>query len=565
VAVKYWKLVVGLLVVVLAAVSALPFLVDADRFRPRLERALSDTLGREVTIGKLSLSLLHGQVRADRIAIADDPAFGTKPFLAAEGLRIGVQWMPLLRQKRLVVDTLELARPQVTLLQDRQMRWNYSSIGSGAKPASAAPEAPAGSSGMDLTVKRLALTGGCLLLKAAGGPSQGVTVTDVAVDVRDISMTSVMPVTASGTLAPAGQFRLEGKVGPINKTDAALTPVDARLVVRNVDLARAGLVPSSLAMQGLASGTGTLVSKDGTASATVQTTVDGLAVGVNAKPSPVPVSLTIHLTHNLSTHRGTMKADELRAGKASARFGGAYQLKPEGAALGMSLAGNAMPVDQLVAMLPAFGVVLPQGATLQGGQLTVNATTRGSSNRLVTSGTATLGDTRLTGYSLSSVISKAASLAGIKLGSDTLIQSFRTDFETSPERTSLNGIELEVTDLGRLTGALTLDAKDNLEGRLVAAIQSSGGLAAAGLQKLGGGAETTLTIPIHLSGTASQPKLTADTRAIAKQAVAGAASKAVEKYLPGTQGQAATSLIQGLLGKKKSEEKKPEEKKPESK
>src|SRR5271169_94220 len=49
--------VIGILVVLLlVAVVAIPFLVDANAFRPKLEAELTSALGREVKVGDLKLS-----------------------------------------------------------------------------------------------------------------------------------------------------------------------------------------------------------------------------------------------------------------------------------------------------------------------------------------------------------------------------------------------------------------------------------------------------------------------------------------------------------------------------
>ena len=81
-------IVLGVVVVIIIAV---PFLVNADSFRPTIQSQLQSSLGRQVTIGGLSLSLLAGGVTADNIAISDDPAFSQGPFLKAQSLTVGVK------------------------------------------------------------------------------------------------------------------------------------------------------------------------------------------------------------------------------------------------------------------------------------------------------------------------------------------------------------------------------------------------------------------------------------------------------------------------------------------
>ena len=54
------KIVAVVVVVLIVAAIALPFLVNVNSFRPQIESRLSDALGRPVTVGNLSLSLLSG-------------------------------------------------------------------------------------------------------------------------------------------------------------------------------------------------------------------------------------------------------------------------------------------------------------------------------------------------------------------------------------------------------------------------------------------------------------------------------------------------------------------------
>ena len=85
--------VAALIVVVLVVV---PFFVNADTFRPEIQDKLSNALGRKVTLGHISLSLLTGSLVAQNISIADDPNFSAAPFLEAKELRIGVELSALI-------------------------------------------------------------------------------------------------------------------------------------------------------------------------------------------------------------------------------------------------------------------------------------------------------------------------------------------------------------------------------------------------------------------------------------------------------------------------------------
>ncbi len=102
-------IVIGILIVI---AIALPFLVDVNSFRPKLESELTSALGRQAKVGNLSLSIFSGTVSADNISIADDPAFSQQPFVTAKQLKAGIELMPLIFSKTFGWEIkLKLLRP----------------------------------------------------------------------------------------------------------------------------------------------------------------------------------------------------------------------------------------------------------------------------------------------------------------------------------------------------------------------------------------------------------------------------------------------------------------------
>src|SRR5579863_7240680 len=140
---KILAIVIGVLIVI---VIAIPFFVDANTFRPKLESELTDALGRPVKVGNLTLSILSGGVSADDISIADDPAFGKGPFVQAKSLKVGVELIPLIFSKTLNVTELTLNQPEIALVKSENgEKWNFSSLG-GNNPSASKPASPAPSS-----------------------------------------------------------------------------------------------------------------------------------------------------------------------------------------------------------------------------------------------------------------------------------------------------------------------------------------------------------------------------------------------------------------------------------
>src|SRR5262250_26229 len=97
---KWIAIVIAILIVL---VLILPFVINVNSFRPRIESELTNALGRKVAVGNLSLSLWSGSLAADNIAIADDPAFGSAPFVRADSLNVGVNVLPLIFSKTLQI------------------------------------------------------------------------------------------------------------------------------------------------------------------------------------------------------------------------------------------------------------------------------------------------------------------------------------------------------------------------------------------------------------------------------------------------------------------------------
>ncbi|MDP6346209.1 MAG: AsmA family protein, partial [Alphaproteobacteria bacterium] len=124
-----WRLILGLLaVLVLAAVGWLYF-VDYNDYRDDLAARLSDALGRRVVIeGDLHISLgRHPGLTAAGVVIANAPG-GSRPELARVGrLSVGLAWSALLRgEARIERIALADARLFLEQLPDGGYNWLFS-------------------------------------------------------------------------------------------------------------------------------------------------------------------------------------------------------------------------------------------------------------------------------------------------------------------------------------------------------------------------------------------------------------------------------------------------------
>jgi AsmA protein len=536
--------IVGIiLAVILVVVIALPFVVDVNSFRPRLESELSSALGRQVKVGNLKLSILSGSVSAEDLSIADDPAFGKDPFIRAKALNVGVEVIPLIFSKTLHVTDLTLDRPEIFLVHSASGKWNFSSLGgSGSKPAAANSAKSGESSNVNLSVSKLNVKDGRVSVGRANSSAKPHVYDKVNITVSNFSFTSQFPFTLSASLPGGGDLKLDGKAGPINPTDASLTPLQAQVNVKRLDLAASGFVEPSSGIAGLADFDGTLTS-DGRQLRTSGTLkADKLKLAEKGSPAGRPVQLKYAVQHDLLKQAGALTQGDISMGKALAQLTGTYQTQGEATLLNMKLNGQGMPVDDLEAMLPALGVILPSGSSLKGGTLSANLGLAGPADKLVITGPIRLAQTRLAGFNLGSKLSAVSALSGAQTGSDTSIQNLSTNARVAPDGVRTENISLTIPALGELTGSGTISPGGALNYKMNANL--TGG-AVTGITQLAGLGGKGGSIPFFIQGTTSNPTFMPDV-----QGMLGSQLKS--RLQPGnTQGQSPLDALTGLFGKKK--------------
>jgi len=110
-------------------------------------------------------------------------------------------------------------------------------------------------------------------------------------------------------------------------------------------------------------------------------------------------------------------------GKAVAHLSGTYDSHGTTTSVNLKLDGQGMSVDDLEAVLPAVGVILPPKSQLKGGTLAVNFSIVGPVDKLVETGTIRMQNSALSGFSLGSKMSAISALGG--KGGEKKIRSFR--------------------------------------------------------------------------------------------------------------------------------------------
>lgn len=519
--------------VLLLAVLSIPFFVNVDDFRPTLESRLTAALGRQVKLGNLQLRILAGAVMADDLSVAEDPAFGKPAFLKAAALHVGVELWPFLLSRKLIVTDLTIDQPEIVLMQGPSGNWNFSSLG--AKRA-AAPEPPSSSDKrpLDLTVQLIRITNGRLRFTRTVGHWKPLILEQVGLDIRDFSSTSKFQLALNAKVQGGGTIDLNGTAGPLNSTDSAMTPVNVSLNVSQLHLAGSGMTDFAPTLSGVVTFVGNGESDGSMMRFRGRLKAEKLKLSKTGAAAQRPVEFDMAARHNLRRHTGVIEQGNIHIGAAVAHLTGTYAEQGETMVLNMKLAGPQMPVQDLEAMLPPAGVVLPAGTSLQGGTASIDLAMQGPANRLVTTGSVALNNTTLTGYDLPQKIASIEKWAGIKANPNTEIQNLSLNATVSPEGASAQDISLVVPAIGNLSGGGTISPANLLAFKMSAIVHTSGLMSVVGNKP----------IPFTVDGTCAHPVFHPDLGAVAKEEVKG-----VEHDI----GKAAGGLFKGLLGGKHPE------------
>ncbi|HTX13795.1 MAG TPA: AsmA family protein [Candidatus Baltobacteraceae bacterium] len=540
--------IIGIIVVVLLVIIvALPFVINVNRFKPDLETKLSTALGRKVEIGNIGLSIISGSVGVDNLVIADDPAFSNSPFLQAKELKAGVALLPLIFSGKLEVSSFTITDPQVSILRSPSGKWNFSSLGAGSQ----ASKSSSSSSPTAFSVEELKLTNGTMVVGTVGRGGKTQTYQDVDLEASDLSYTSQFPFKFSAKTPGDGSIKIDGKAGPINPTDASLTPLSATVDVSHLDLASTGFVDASSGLAGLIDFTGDLAS-DGqqmTSKGTVK--ANKIKVVANGSPSKVPVNVDYDTAYDLKKGTGVLKTGDVHIGAALAHLTGAYDTSGTTAKLDMKMSGQGMPVPDLEGILPAVGVTLPSGAALTSGGLNLNLTITGPVDKLVIAGPVEMSNGKLSGFNLKSKLGALSSFPGLGGGgggSDTEIQKLSANIHVDPSGTQANDLIVVLPSIGTVTGTANVSASGQLNCKMSAKLAGGIGTATSVLTSFGGGKNSN-GIPFTVTGTTSNPIFLPDVKGMAGNMAKGLGGDAT-----GSAGQAAgaAKALGGLFGKKKN-------------
>jgi uncharacterized protein involved in outer membrane biogenesis len=140
---KRKKVILGILiflvVILIALVVIVPLLFDVDRYRPQVETLIEEQTGKPAEIGHLALTVFPSlSIRVDDFALRNPSGFSQGYFVKARRIYAVVDAGGLW-DHQVVIKSLDVDTPAISLLSDLKGNWNFQSNPSSAK---AAPDPP---------------------------------------------------------------------------------------------------------------------------------------------------------------------------------------------------------------------------------------------------------------------------------------------------------------------------------------------------------------------------------------------------------------------------------------
>lgn len=134
------RVVLAAAILVIVVLFVVPF-IRVSRYKLSIANALSQTLGRDVSVQDVSLQTFpQPGLLLTGVVIGDDPSISSEPMLRAEEVLATIRVTSLWRW-RLEIATLKLKYPSVNLVRANDGRWNIESL---LEQARRIPSAPTG-------------------------------------------------------------------------------------------------------------------------------------------------------------------------------------------------------------------------------------------------------------------------------------------------------------------------------------------------------------------------------------------------------------------------------------
>ena len=376
--------VIILVIIMAAAVYAATF--DVNRYRGAIQADLAKSLGREVSLGEMRLSLFPPRFVAHDVAILDDPNFQAhRPFVQTQELDVSIKLLPLLH-KSVEIDSLFLQRPAVELIKNARGTWNFASLGGPSKEPS---EQLSSSNRKTLSLSQLVIQDGQVAITDEQARQPRSVYDHIDVTLRDFAADKPFSIEAAAHLPGPNnqQLSLQGKGGPVRSDQPGATPFHGTLDLHQVQIAGARRFVSSPALanvDGSLSGQANISSDAGKLSATGN--INGDNMRMNGRELGFPIALAFNVHDDLPADLLMIDSANLKLGATPLSLNGTVNSKSTPPQIDLCVKANGVSVTEAAKLAAAAGVALRPGVAVSG-TMDLNVEARGAATNPALNGT----------------------------------------------------------------------------------------------------------------------------------------------------------------------------------
>ncbi len=490
-------------------VLAIPYLVNVDTYRGKIQEKAEASLGRKVTIGQIRLSIFPLALRVEKLGVGEDPAFGAGDFATVDAVLVRVGLSALLDRK-LDVQSVEAVEPSVHLIKNAKGEWNTDSLSQQkVNPTAAAGGAVASAPQYEIALLKLS-NGKLTITDRSKHKATEQVFNNVNLSLDHLAPGKPVDFDLTVGIEPKGEIGMKGRAGPVTEGNPPRMPLTAHVKLDGVDIAK--LTAPNTTTQGLLSGAFDIDHDGRTARADGTAKIERLQASLKGRPSAAPVEAKYEVEYTPASEVLHLRSVAVNVGSAVGHISGVVNRKtPPDSRLSIK-ADNAALVE-IGKILPALGILLPNNATFASGTMTHTAELRGALDAPL-NGQATLNvqKAKLNGYNIGEKVAAVAKFAGISMGgADTEIEVLKANANFVNGAATFTGIELTIPGIS-ITGGGTMSAAGALDLKMNAVLS---GAATQVLTRLG----SSKGVPFIVRGTAQNPQFIPDVQGIVRDQI----------------------------------------------
>lgn len=248
---------VSLVVLVIAALVIISVVIDVNKYKPEIEKMVSDTTQRPFSIGDdLGFTLFPwAGVSLSDIRLGNPAGFAEKDFVTAKSFEVRLKLLPLIF-KEIEIKRLVLNEPRVVLVKSKtgEVNWEFPAAQTepAKEPGAADDKVPSGGLPISsLVVNDLAIKNGVVIFMDQSANSRQ-ELSAINLTVKDVSMDNPVKIAFSAQLNNK-PVSLEGSAGPLgNVMQGGVVSMDLSLnALKQISLHLKGQLVNPLTTPGM--------------------------------------------------------------------------------------------------------------------------------------------------------------------------------------------------------------------------------------------------------------------------------------------------------------------------